>query len=107
MASYKRFEDLPVWNKAADLAALMLDWTTRPVFGGKGDLANQIRRATLWVSNNFAEGVPRGSTTELLQYIDIARRSAGGLRSMPPAMEPTDAFDDLTSEISQLPKHLD
>ena len=107
MASYKRFEDLPVWNKAADLAALMLDWTTRPVFGGKGDLANQIRRATLWVSNNFAEGVPRGSTTELLQYIDVARRSDGDVRATLAAMERTDSFHDFTSEISQLPKHLD
>ncbi len=92
---------------ATGLKTLGMDGTMRPEFCGKGDLANQIRRATLWVSNNFAEGVPRGSTTELLQYIDIARRSAGGLRSTPAAMEQTDAFDDLTSEISQLPKHLD
>ncbi|QDV84052.1 four helix bundle protein [Stieleria magnilauensis] len=79
----------------------------RPGFFGKGDLANQIRRATLWVSNNFAEGVLRGSATELLHYIDVARRSAGDVRSTLAAMERMDAFDDLTSEISLLPKHLD
>jgi four helix bundle protein len=73
MASYKRFEDLPVWNKAADLAAYVFDWTTRPEFRGKGDLANQMQRATLSISNNVAEGFQRGSTAELIHYLYIAR----------------------------------
>ena len=50
MATYKRFEDLPVWGKAADLAATMFTWTSKPVFRGKGDLANQLQRATLSIS---------------------------------------------------------
>lgn len=69
MATYKRFEDLPVWNKAADLAAFIFERTNRPEFRGKEDLANQMQRATLSISNNIAEGFERGSTAELLQFI--------------------------------------
>ena len=100
MASYKRFEDLPVWNKAVDLAAFVMEWTDRREFRGKGDLANQMQRATLSISNNIAEGFERGTTAELLQFIYIARGSAGEVRSMLAVMDRMAAFDDLNSEIS-------
>lgn len=102
MAVYKCFEDLPVWNKAADLAAFMFEWTRREEFRGKGDLANQIQRATLSISNNIAEGFERGSTAELLQYIYIARGSAGEVRSMLGVMLRTNSFSNWNPEISNL-----
>ena len=37
---------------------------------------------SLSVSNNIAEGFERGTTNELLQFIYIARGSAGEVRSM-------------------------
>ena len=39
---YERFEDLPVWNAAAELAVQMFEWTSHSWFRGKGDLANQL-----------------------------------------------------------------
>ena len=102
MATYKRFEDLPVWKKAADLAAKMFAWTAHPSFRGKGDLANQLQRATLSISNNIAEGFERGSTRELLQYLYIARGSAGEVRSMLCVMQRMDAFDELSTDVDQL-----
>ncbi len=59
MATYKRFEDLLAWQKAADLAAKIFPWTSQPVFHRKGDLANQLQRAALSISNNIAEGFER------------------------------------------------
>ena len=102
MASYKRFEDVPVWRKSADLAAGMFSWTKNSSFRGMGDLANQLQRATLSISNNVAEGFERGSTAELIQYLYIARGSAGEVRSMLCVMDRMAEFDDLRSEISKL-----
>lgn len=99
---YDRFEDLPVWQAAADAAAKMLHWTTLAWFRGKGDLANQLQRATLSISNNIAEGFERGTTNELLQFLYIARGSAGEVRSMLGVMERMDEAIDLKSQISNL-----
>lgn len=82
MASYKRFEDLPVWNAATDLAAHIFSLTSHPAFRFRGDLVNQIRRAALSISNNIAEGFERGSTADLINFLYIARGSCGETRSM-------------------------
>jgi four helix bundle protein len=74
---YERFEDLPVWQAAADLAAKLMLWTDQPGFRGKGDLANQLQRASLSISNNIAEGFERGTTSELLHFLYIARARSG------------------------------
>lgn len=42
---YERFEDLPVWKAAADLAVQIFAWSSHAWFRGKGDLANQLQRA--------------------------------------------------------------
>ncbi len=80
--TYKRFEDLPVWQEAISLAELcedLLDQAGDLVRKGKQD---QLDRCSLSVSNNIAEGFERGSTKELLAFIYIARGSAGETRSM-------------------------
>src|SRR5688572_30420686 len=82
MATYKRFEDLPAWNAAIDLGLKVFALTDDKVFDVQGDLRSQIRRAVLSVSNNIAEGFERGSTSELLAFLYIARGSAGEVRSM-------------------------
>ena len=102
MASYQRFEDLPVWQKAAGLAAEMFSWTTNDAFRGKGDLANQLQRAALSISNNIAEGFERGSTKELLQFLYIARGSAAEVRSMLCVMERMQGFSKLGGEITEM-----
>lgn len=79
---YERFEDLPVWKAAQDLAARIHALTRHRLFAPPGDLCDQLRRAALSVSNNVAEGFERGSTAELLMYLYIARGSAGEVRSM-------------------------
>lgn len=99
---YERFEDLPVWKAAADLAVQIFAWSSHAWFRGKGDLANQLQRAALSISNNIAEGFERGSTNELLQFIYIARGSAGEVRSMLCVIELMGGTPDLKSQISDL-----
>ena len=96
---YKRFEDLPVWKLSATLAAEMFEWTRHPNFKGRGDLANQMQRAMLSVSNNIAEGFERGSTNELIAFLYYARGSAGEVRSMLCVMEQMETFQPLLSDI--------
>jgi four helix bundle protein len=79
---YERFEDLPVWKTAMELALGVYELTKDRFFNQRGDLSDQLRRASLSVSNNTAEGFERGSTAELLAFLYIARGSAGETRSM-------------------------
>src|SRR5712691_1860582 len=62
---YKRFEDLPVWNDAIELAVQVYALTSRPEFKGHWSLKDQIERAAVSVSNNIAEGFERGTNNEL------------------------------------------
>ena len=73
---YERFEDLPVWKAAIELAERVYCLTRRRFLTQPGDLRDQIRRAALSVSNNIAEGFERGSTAELLAFLYIVRGSA-------------------------------
>jgi four helix bundle protein len=97
---YERFEDLPVWKASAQLAANMFRWSSQPQFRGKGDVANQLQRAALSISNNIAEGFERGTTAELITFIYYARGSAGEVRSMLAVLDQMSEFDALKSQIS-------
>jgi four helix bundle protein len=80
--TYERFEDLPVWQKAADLYEATEDLLENEAFKASRGFRDQLDRAALSVSNNIAEGFERGTTNELLAFIYIARGSAGEVRSM-------------------------
>ncbi len=80
--SYKRFEDLPVWNAAADLALKVFEFTVTLPRRGSGDIVNQLNRSVLSISNNIAEGFERGTTRELVSFLYYAKGSAGEVRSM-------------------------
>lgn len=82
MAKYQKFEELPVWQEAARLYNAVLDLFQKPNPPFTPSFRNQLDRAALSVSNNVAEGFERLSTAELLQFIGIARGSAGEVRSM-------------------------
>jgi len=80
--TYERFEDLPVWQKAADLYEQTEELLETETFKATRGFRDQLDRAALSVSNNIAEGFERGTTNELLAFIYIARGSAGEVRSM-------------------------
>ncbi len=80
--TYGRFEDLPVWQKAAELYEQTEELLENHAFKATSGFRDQLDRAALSVSDNIAEGFERGTTNELLQFIYIARGSAGEVRSM-------------------------
>lgn len=98
--TYKRFEDLPVWREAIELAEAVYALTGGTEFDRQHSLRDQLQRAAVSVSNNVAEGFERGTTQELLTFIYIARGSAGEVRSMPWLMERLGQFAHLKPQIS-------
>ncbi len=98
---YKRFEDLPVWHDAIELAVRVFALTARPNFKGYGNLTDQIERAVVSISNNIAEGFERGTTPELLAFLYISG-SSGETRSLLCLIDRLPGFEDLRSEISDL-----
>ena len=99
---YTRFEDLPVWNTAIDLAAHVYDFTDRIEFRRRRSLRDQIERAAVSVSNNIAKGFERGTNKELLSFLYISRGSAGEVRSMLCLLERIPSFRNLTKETKAL-----
>ena len=73
-----KFEDLIAWQKAQDLAVLVYN-----KFGSQNDFGfkNQICRAVVSVSNNIAEGFERKSDKEFMNFLNIAKGSAGEVRA--------------------------
>jgi four helix bundle protein len=99
---YNRFEELPVWNAAINLAVKTHTITSKPAFKGHFSLRDQMERAAVSVSSNIAEGFERGTTQELLTFLYIARGSAGEVRSLLCLLERLPDFSDLKSEILNL-----
>jgi four helix bundle protein len=100
--TYQRFEDLPVWKAAIALAEGCEDFILAAKDRITWSKRDQLDRASLSVSNNIAEGFERGTTNELLNFLYIARGSAGEVRSMLSYFERRPALKDFKSQISNL-----
>jgi len=99
---YNRFEELPVWKAAINLAVSIYSFTTGDAFKGNHSLRDQLERAAVSISNNIAEGFERGSTQEVITFLYIARGSAGEVRSMLCLLDQLPPFTHLKSQISNL-----
>jgi four helix bundle protein len=99
---YNRFEELPVWKAAIELAIGVFNLTARSMFRRYYSVRNQLERSAMSVSNNIAEGFERGTTQELLTFLYIARGSSGETRSALCLCEHLPGFSDLKFEISNL-----
>jgi len=78
MATIQKFEDLICWQKARILTKEI--YQTFRSCNDRG-LKDQIQRATVSVMSNIAEGFERGTRQELVNYLYIAKGSAGEVRA--------------------------
>ncbi len=81
MARIERFEDLKVWNAAREVANLIYDASDGDDFSRDFALRNQIRRASISIISNIAEGFERDGNKEFRNFLSIAKGSCGEVRS--------------------------
>jgi len=75
------FEDIEVWQKARELTREIYVLSNEGLFARDFGLRDQIRRASVSIMSNIAEGFERGSNKEFIQYLYIAKGSAGEVRA--------------------------
>ena len=77
----EKFEDLIAWQKARKLTATIYQTTDEGKFARDFGLRDQIRRATVSILSNIAEGFERNRPKEFHQFLSIAKASCAEVRS--------------------------
>ena len=79
--TYSSFESLRVWHDARRLTARIYAITRSGEFAHDFGLRDQLRRATVSVMSNLAEGYERSGGREFQHFMRIARGSAAEVRA--------------------------
>lgn len=77
MEKAEGFEDLVVWQKARELTKKIYELTKGKEFSKDFSLVDQLRRASVSILSNIAEGFERGSNVEFIQFLYIAKGARG------------------------------
>lgn len=77
----KSFEELNVYQKARGLTNQIYSVTRKASFAKDRALVDQIRRASVSVMSNIAEGFERGTRPEFVRFLFIAKGSCGEVRA--------------------------
>ena len=81
MATITRFEDLEIWQEARRLAKEIHFISIETELKTDFRFRDQIKAASGSVMDNIAEGFERNGNLEFLQFLSIAKGSAGEIRS--------------------------
>ena len=81
MATYKRFEDLPIWQEARAFSKRVFEVSKKGDFAKEYRLCSQIHASSGSIMDNIAEGFERDGNGEFKQYLFIAKGSCGETRS--------------------------
>ena len=81
MATFKKFEEIECWKRARELTRRIYEATNRTAFAKDFGLKDQIRRASVSVMSNIAEGYDRSGTAEFVHFLATAKGSAAEVSS--------------------------
>ncbi|MEO8356246.1 MAG: four helix bundle protein [Chloroflexota bacterium] len=81
MTTAKRFEDLDVWQRAKELTSLIYSFSSSGAFARDFGLRDQMRRASVSIMSNIAEGFESQTQALFIQYLGHAKGSSGELRA--------------------------
>ena len=76
MATFQRFDEIEAWQKARELTRELYSVSSREPFSKDFGLRDQIRRASVSIRGNIAEGFERDGTQEFVQFLAMAKGSA-------------------------------
>lgn len=81
MGKFNSFEEIMSWKKARIFNKRIYEITENVVFKKDFDLVRQIRRASISISSNIAEGFERNTDKEFIYFLYVAKASAGEVKS--------------------------
>ena len=81
MAGITRFEEIEAWKTARQLTKLIYAFGNQAGFNRDFGLRDQIRRASVSVMSNIAEGFESRTDIQFINYLGMARASAGEARA--------------------------
>lgn len=81
MSAFQRFEDIDAWQKARELTKAIYALSNDGQFARDFGLRDQIRRASVSIMSNIAEGFERGGDKEFFQFVSLAKGSSGEVRA--------------------------
>jgi four helix bundle protein len=81
MPTFQKFEDIDAWQKARELTKEVYRISNDGLFSRDFGLRDQIRRASVSIMSNIAEGFERSGSGELMQFLSVAKGSAGEVKS--------------------------
>ncbi len=81
MSVIRQFEDIEGWKVARELTQAVYRMTIEGEFARDYGLKDQIRRASVSIMSNIAEGFGRGGNQEFVHFLTIARGSAAEVQA--------------------------
>jgi four helix bundle protein len=81
MSKFRSFEEINSWQKSRIFNKKIYLITENSNFKKDFDFVRQIRRASLSISSNIAEGFERNTDKEFVYFLYVAKASAGEVRS--------------------------
>ena len=81
MAKFNKFEEITAWQKARDVTLEIYRITSESNFNKDFGLKDQIRRASVSIMANIAEGHGRKSNIEFANFLNISRGSTAEVQS--------------------------
>jgi four helix bundle protein len=70
-----RFEQLDIWKEAIEISEILFDYADKADDKRRYKFAEQLRAATMSISNNIAEGSGSFSDKDFSNFLNISRRS--------------------------------
>ncbi len=77
----RSFEELNVYQRAKELVNQVYVYTRKKPFSSDFGLVDQVRRSSVSIVSNIAEGFERGTRPDFIRFLFIAKGSCGELRA--------------------------